>query len=44
MTREAKIGPAKGARRDAISVYLVDDVPELRELVKYGWRTTRTSR
>ena len=36
MTREAKIGPANGTRRDAISVYLVDDVPELRELVKYG--------
>ena len=37
MTWDTKIGPV-GARleQEPISVYLVDDVPELRELVRYG--------
>jgi two-component system, NarL family, response regulator LiaR len=33
---EAGIGGTSVAEREPISVYLVDDVPELRELVKYG--------
>ena len=35
-TPEAGIGGVRVTERDRISVYLVDDVPELRELVKYG--------
>src|SRR4051795_2858477 len=33
---EAGIGGAAGTERGPISVFLVDDVPELRELVKFG--------
>ena len=33
---EAGVGGTSVAEREPISVYLVDDVPELRELVKYG--------
>ena len=33
---EAGMGGTSVAEREPISVYLVDDVPELRELVKYG--------
>jgi DNA-binding NarL/FixJ family response regulator len=35
-TPEAGIGGGSVTERGRISVYLVDDVPELRELVKYG--------
>jgi DNA-binding NarL/FixJ family response regulator len=35
-TPEAGIGGGCVTERERISVYLVDDVPELRELVKYG--------
>jgi DNA-binding NarL/FixJ family response regulator len=35
-TPEAGIGGGSATERGRISVYVVDDVPELRELVKYG--------
>ncbi len=35
-TPEAGIGGESATERGRVSVYLVDDVPELRELVRYG--------
>ncbi len=35
-TPEVRIGGGSVTERERISVYLVDDVPQLRELVKYG--------